>query len=109
MELETAYWDGELVIAVQPREARMSHWIHAPRAWRSLDGQMLFDLTDSDWDLYGVSGDDEDCLVLALRRYPGAGPLVRLTIARGSLDMHLEGRSLPADDLLQQLQAWTDA
>ncbi|OZI77858.1 hypothetical protein [Bordetella genomosp. 12] len=105
MDLETAYWDGELVISVQPREVRMSHWIHAPRAWRASDGQWLFDLTGSDWDLYGVSGEDEDCLVLALRRYPGGQGLLRLTIARGSLQMHLEGQAVEAGDLLPRLQA----
>ncbi len=105
MELETAYWDGELVISVEPREVRMSHWIHAPRAWRALDGQLLFDLAGSDWDLCGVGGEDEDCLVLALRRYPGGAPARLLTIARGSLEMQLDGESLPAGELLPRLEA----
>ncbi|MFJ4195063.1 hypothetical protein [Pseudomonas sp. NPDC089534] len=90
--------DGRIAITVEPREMRMSHWVHAPKVVDLLRGQALLDLRGGPWDLLSAT-EVADGVELVLRRYPGEGAPVRVSVCLDDGSLKLDGRPVDAQAL----------
>ena len=67
----------------------MSHWVNAPRVEDVLSGKELLDLSSDLWDLVRVE-EDEEKVILFLRKYPGISKEVQIVIGQDG-QMFLNG------------------
>lgn len=83
----------------------MSHWVYAPRVARR-DGEVLLDLTDSHWDLIH-SSETDGRIQLRLRRYPGDGNEVVVSVDAATGEIRLRDERVHASKLEAALDAHT--
>ncbi|WP_285418591.1 hypothetical protein [Pseudomonas sp. efr-133-TYG-5] len=105
MSETTLHCNGRLAITVEPREMRMSHWLHAPQVVDRQNQQTLLDLRDSLWDLLGTTEETPGGIDLVLRQYPGDRPAVTLRIDLEAGTLNLAGRPVAAAQLRVELDA----
>ena len=101
----TVHCEGRLVITVEPREMRMSHWLYAPRMVDRQREQVLLDLTGSLWDLIGTANETANGIDLLLRKYPGDRASVTLSVELVSGALKLGSRAVDPAQLLSALDS----
>ena len=74
---------GRYVVATEPWEARMSHWVLPPVVRDAPSGEVLLDLTHSLWSVETAAWHGESVVALTLREYPGDQPPVVVTLDLG--------------------------
>ncbi|SDZ67644.1 hypothetical protein [Pseudomonas sp. NFIX28] len=91
-----------LTISVEPHEMRMSHWVYAPRVVDARDGRVLLDLSGGPWDLVS-SAPSTAAVELLLRKYPGDGEALCLSIRLADNSLWLAGQPVAAEGLARAL------
>ncbi|WP_025108886.1 hypothetical protein [Pseudomonas sp. H1h] len=96
MSETTLHCNERLAITVAPREMRMSHWLYAPRVVDQQSGRVLLDLSDSLWDLLSTADETASGIDLVLRKYPGDGPALTLSVSLEDGQLRIAGRLVDA-------------
>jgi hypothetical protein len=97
--------EGRLVITVEPREIRMSHWLYAPQLVDLQQQKVLLDMSESLWDLLGTADETASGIELVLRKYPGDRASVRLRVDLDSGELKLGGQPVAPSQLLSALDS----
>ena len=97
--------EGRLVITVEPREMRMSHWLYAPQLVDLQQQKVLLDMSESLWDLLGTADETGSGIELVLRKYPGDRASVRLRVDLDSGELKLCGQPVAPSQLLSALDS----
>jgi hypothetical protein len=105
MSETTYHCDGRVAITVEPREMRMSHWLHAPKVVDQQRQQVLLDLSDSLWDLIATADETPDSIELMLRKYPGDRGSVMVSVGLDSGELRIGERRVDAGQLLAVLDS----
>lgn len=73
--------DGRFVVVTVAYEMRMSHWVEAPYLYRTGEEDPLLNVSVNDWSADTIEwAEDSRSVTLSVRRYPGNGDSVSLTL-----------------------------
>ena len=104
VSFEGLYCDGKLRLEIEESEVRMSHWVNAPRLIMALTGDVLFDLTQSLWDIENAQETD-GVLLLTLREYPGTHGSATLAVDPRSGALSVGAKQVARNELQKALRA----
>lgn len=99
-----SYCNGRIGITTSAAEMRMSHWVHSPLVSDLVSGDVLLDLSESLWDLMGVSASGNS-VDLLLRKYPGSGNPVVVRVSADPKAFQFNGKPVASSELLVLLNA----
>ena len=103
MNIDGIYCDGRYKVRTVSFEMRMSHWVDAPIVERVEDGATVLDLSGDLWDLWSIREDD-DALVLMMRKYPGLTNDVEVRVLPENDSFSIMGKNVTLEELISELK-----
>ena len=80
MEANSVSPDGNYKIETDSTEFRMSHWVDRPRISDVRQGEAIFDLWGTEWDVMNFAWKPDNSLWMELRKYPGDCDSIDVTV-----------------------------
>ena len=71
MEANSVSPDGNYKLETDSTEFRMSHWVDRPRVTDTHTGEIILNLSGTEWDMMNYAWKEDGRLWMELRRYPG--------------------------------------
>ncbi|NRB42281.1 MAG: hypothetical protein HRU20_28065 [Pseudomonadales bacterium] len=92
------FQDERYKVETTPQSRRMSHWVYSPVLTDTETGTVIFDLSDSDWDLREAK-ESEGLIMMTLARYPDGATTYKIDISPEKSEFILDGSVYPVSSI----------
>jgi hypothetical protein len=100
--------NGTHVLVLTAHEAMNSQWVEAGTVIRARDQALRVEIGEWNWHVDSATWLADDCLQVALRRFPGdvAGLSLTIDLAQGTAHAGGDADHIPLDMLSEWLERW---
>lgn len=95
---EKYFRNGKYKLELIPQSRRMSHWVYSPVLTRESCGEVVLDLSGSDWDLRQAAETD-DGIMITLARYPDGIKTYEVKLLPDKSTFLFEGKEYPTSSV----------